>query len=276
MLGMFFYYHIILKRLFLKVYNEYELLPKFMQREIKMQASVDIHCHIMPGVDDGSRDMDTSLKMLEIAARDGITDVILTPHHKPLHHNVSVERNKIYTKRLQEAIDNAGINIRLYSGNEIYYSDETQRELEEGKICTLAGSEYVLVEFHSTNPYSAICNAVYQIQGAGFIPIIAHVERYSDIVEHPAYVEELIDKGCYIQINALSVMGKYGFGIKLFSKKLLKNRLVHFVATDAHDIKKRAPRMADCRAYIQRKYGKDYADRIFYDNAMSVIRGEIL
>ncbi len=241
-----------------------------------MQASVDIHCHIMPGVDDGSRDMDTSLKMLEIAAREGITDVILTPHHKPLHHNVSVERNKIYTKRLNEAVRSAGIDIRLYSGNEIYYSDETQRQLEEGMICTLADSEYVLVEFHPTNPYRAISNAVYQIQGAGFIPIIAHVERYSDIVSHPAYVEELINKGCYIQVNALSVMGKYGFGIKLFVKKLLKNTLVHFVATDAHDTKRRAPYMADCRSYIQRKYGKDYADRIFYENPMSVIRGRII
>ena len=241
-----------------------------------MQASVDIHCHIMPGVDDGSRDMDTSLKMLEIAAREGITDVILTPHHKPLHHNVSVERNKIYTKRLNEAVRSAGIDIRLYSGNEIYYSDETQRQLEEGMIGTLADSEYVLVEVHPTNPYRAISNAVYQIRGAGFIPIIAHVERYSDIVSHPAYVEELINKGCYIQVNALSVMGKYGFGIKLFVKKLLKNTLVHFVATDAHDTKRRAPYMADCRSYIQRKYGKDYADRIFYENPMSVIRGRII
>ena len=71
-------------------------------------------------------------------------------------------------------------------------------------------------------------------------------------------------------------MGKYGFGIKLFVKKLLKNRLVHFVATDAHDIRRRAPKLADCRSYIQRKYGKDYADRIFYNNPMSVIHGEII
>ncbi|MBR4832377.1 MAG: protein-tyrosine-phosphatase [Butyrivibrio sp.] len=241
-----------------------------------MQASVDIHCHIMPGVDDGSRDIATSLEMLRIAARSGITDVILTPHHKPMHHNVSPEHNRIYTEKLKETAEQYGIRIRLYPGNEIYYSDETQRELEEGKICTLAGSDYVLVEFHPTNPYRAISNAIYQVQGAGFIPIIAHVERYSDIVSHPAYVEELIDKGCYIQINAAAVMGDYGFGIKRFVKKLLKNRQVHFVATDAHDTARRAPRLAECRAYIERKFDKDYAERIFHDNPMSVIRNEII
>ena len=247
-----------------------------MQREIDMQASVDIHCHIMPGVDDGSRDIATSLEMLRIAARNGITDVILTPHHKPMHHNVSPEHNKVYTDKLREAAEQYGIRIRLYPGNEIYYSDETQRELEEGKICTMAGSDYVLVEFHPTNPYRAISNAVYQIQAAGYIPIIAHVERYSDIVSHPAYVQELIDKGCYIQVNASAIMGLYGFGIKWFAKKLLRNRQVHFVATDAHDTNRRAPHLADCRSLCERKYGKDYADKIFHDNAISVIRNETI
>lgn len=241
-----------------------------------MQASVDIHCHIMPGVDDGSRDMDTSIKMLKIAEKNGITDIILTPHHKPMHHNVSPEHNKVYKDRLQNVADKVGIKVRLYSGNEIYYSDETQRELENGKICTLAGSDYVLVEFHPTNPFSAINNAVYQVQGAGFIPVIAHVERYSDIVSHPAYVEELIDKGCYIQVNASSIIGKYGWGIKFFVKKLLKNRQVHFVATDAHDTGRRAPELADCRSYVERKYGREYANRIFFDNPISIIRGEII
>jgi protein-tyrosine phosphatase len=193
-----------------------------------------------------------------------------------MHHNVSPEHNVAYTSRLQQALEKEGLNIELFSGNEIYYSDETFRELEEGRISTLAGSDYVLVEFHPTNPYRAIHNAAYQVQAAGYIPIIAHVERYSDMVSKPARVEELVDMGCLIQVNASSIMGKFGFGISSYTKKLLKKRLVHFVATDAHDTGKRAPELLECRRYVDRKFGEDYGRRIFYDNPMSVINNETI
>ena len=241
-----------------------------------MKESIDIHCHLMPGVDDGAADIETSLEMLRIAARNNIGRMILTPHHKPMHHNISVLHNPVYTKALQEAGEKEGIKIKLYPGNEIYYSDETFSQLENGEVCTLAGSDYCLIEFHPTNPYKAIHNGLYQIQAAGFIPIIAHVERYSDIVSHPDYVEELVGMGCFVQINASSVMGKYGFGISHFTKKLLKRNLVHFVASDAHDTRNRAPQLMECRQYIARKYGEAYADLLFYDNPMSVINNEII
>ena len=241
-----------------------------------MQPSIDIHCHIMPGVDDGSHDLEMSLSMLRIAEKNGISHMILTPHHKPMHHNVSPAHNASYRKSLQEAARNKGINVKLFSGNEIYYCDETKDQLERGEICSLAGSDYVLVEFHPTNQYKAIQNAIFQVQSAGYIPIIAHVERYSDIVSHPARVEDMINMGCYIQVNASSVMGKYGFGISHFTRKLLKQELVHFVATDAHDDKTRAPELADCRSYIERKFGEDYAKAIFLINPANVIRNELI
>ena len=241
-----------------------------------LQPTIDIHCHIMPGVDDGSPDIATSLEMLRIADKNGITHLILTPHHKPMHHNVSPEHNVAYRKKLQEAAANAGIKAKLFSGNEIYYSDETMEELEAGKICSLAGSDYVLVEFHPTNPYKAIQNAANRVQAAGFIPIIAHVERYSDIVSHPARVSDLIEMGCFIQVNASSVMGKYGFGISHFTKKLLKENMVHFVASDAHDTGRRAPHLLDCRNYIERKFGEDYGKKLFFTNPANVIRNELI
>jgi protein-tyrosine phosphatase len=242
----------------------------------KLEPTIDIHCHILPGVDDGSPDMATSLEMLRIADKNGITHLILTPHHKPMHHNVSPEHNVVYRKKLQEAAKEAGIKAKLFSGNEIYYSDETMEELMEGKICSLAGSDYVLVEFHPTNPYKAIQNAVSRVQAAGFIPIIAHVERYSDIVSHPARVKDLIEMGSLIQVNASSIMGKYGFGISHFTKKLLKEELVHFVASDAHDTGRRAPNLLDCRNYVERKYGEDYGKKLFFTNPANVIRNELI
>ena len=242
----------------------------------KLEPTIDIHCHILPGVDDGSPDMATSLEMLRIAGKNGITHMILTPHHKPMHHNVSPEHNVAYRKRLREAAKDAGIEVKLFSGNEIYYSDETMEELMEGKICSLAGSDYVLVEFHPTNPYKAIQNAVSRVQAAGFIPIIAHVERYSDIVSHPSRVKDLIEMGSFIQVNASSIMGKYGFGISHFTKKLLKEELVHFVASDAHDTGRRAPNLLDCRNYVERKYGEDYGKKLFFTNPANVIRNELI
>ncbi len=242
----------------------------------KLQPTIDIHCHIMPGVDDGSPDMATSLEMLRIADKNGITHLILTPHHKPMHHNVSPEHNVAYRKELQEAAKAEGIKAKLFSGNEIYYSDETMEELIEGKICSLAGSDYVLVEFHPTNPYKAIQNAVSRVQAAGFIPIIAHVERYSDIVSHPVRVSDLIEMGCFIQVNASSVMGKYGFGISHFTRKLLKQQLIHFIASDAHDTGRRAPQLLDCRNYVERKFGEDYAKKLFFTNPANVIRNELI
>ncbi len=241
-----------------------------------IQPTIDIHCHIMPGVDDGSPDMATSLEMLKIADKNGITHLILTPHHKPMHHNVSPEHNVLYRKKLQEAAKEAGIRAKLFSGNEIYYSDETMEELLQGKICSLAGSDYVLVEFHPTNPFKAIQNAMNRVQASGYIPIVAHVERYSDIVEKPERVGDLIDMGCLIQVNASSIMGKYGFGISHFTKKLLKENYVHFIASDAHDTGRRAPKLLECREYVERKYGEEYAKKLFFTNPANVIRNETI
>ncbi len=241
-----------------------------------IQPTIDIHCHIMPGVDDGSPDMAPSLEMLKIADKNGITHLILTPHHKPMHHNVSPEHNVLYRKKLQEAAKEAGIRAKLFSGNEIYYSDETMEELLQGKICSLAGSDYVLVEFHPTNPFKAIQNAMNRVQASGYIPIVAHVERYSDIVEKPERVGDLIDMGCLIQVNASSIMGKYGFGISHFTKKLLKENYVHFIASDAHDTGRRAPKLLECREYVERKYGEEYAKKLFFTNPANVIRNETI
>jgi protein-tyrosine phosphatase len=117
---------------------------------------------------------------------------------------------------------------------------------------------------------------MYRVQGAGYVPIVAHVERYSDIVGHPDRVGDLLDMGCYIQVNASSIMGKYGFGISHFTKRLLKEERVHFVASDAHDAKGRSPQLLDCRRYVEKKFGEEYAKRIFCVNAANVIRnGEI-
>ncbi len=241
-----------------------------------MVPSIDIHCHILPGVDDGSPNTESSLKMLKTAISEGTKGLILTPHHKPMHHNVSPGHLLDYTEELMQRAHEHGINVQLFPGNEIYYSDSAVRELESGIASTLAGSRYALIEFHPTDMYKTIHNALYAVQSAGFLPVLAHVERYADMAKHIKYVDDLVDMSVHIQVNANNIMGKYGLGIRHFTRELLKREMVHFVATDAHDNASRAPHLLECRDYVEGKLGEEYALRIFHDNAMKVLKDQVI
>ncbi len=237
---------------------------------------IDIHSHILPGIDDGAKDMETSLKMLRTAAEEGIKEVILTPHYKPGHRNASPETVRKLTMKLQEKVLESGLKMTLLTGNEIFYHRGMAGLLSAGRVCTLADTDSVLVEFFPAEEYAEIRSGVYQIRAEGYRPVLAHAERYQNVCRDTKYVEELIHMGAYIQINAGSIMGNYGFGTKQFCKRLLKKELVHFVATDAHDTGRRAPYLRDCGKYLVSKFGETYADNILYGNARRILSGDYL
>lgn len=241
-----------------------------------MSSYIDIHSHILPQIDDGAKNIDMSIKMLRIAQQNGIYSIILTPHNKPMHHNASPEKIRSLTDEVQEAANKKEIAIRLYVGNEIYYRSNILEILEERKASTLADSMYVLVEFGPMDDFDYIRNGIYQLLSGGFRPILAHVERYGSVASSVERVRELVKMGCYIQINAGSVMGQYGFGTKKFTRQILKQGLVHFVATDAHDDVRRRPCLLDCAKYIDKKFGEDYAEKILKENPEKVINNEYI
>lgn len=241
-----------------------------------MSSYIDIHSHILPQIDDGAKNIDMSIKMLRIAQQNGIRNIILTPHNKPMHHNASPEKIRSLTDGLQEAADRAGIEIRLYVGNEIYYRSNILEILDEKRASTLAESMYVLIEFGPMDDFDYIRNGIYQVLSGGYRPILAHVERYGSIASSVERVREIVNMGCYIQINAGSVTGQYGFGTKKFVRQILKQRLVHFVATDAHDDVKRKPCLSDSAKYIEKKLGEDYAEQILKENPEKVIANEYI
>ncbi len=144
-----------------------------------METYIDIHCHILPGIDDGSDSLETSLEMLYMADRDGISQIILTPHNKPWHTNIDRTEMKVRVDQLQERLCEDGLAIRLYTGSELYYRDGLAEEIEQGKAGTLADSQYVLVEFDPLADYDYIRNGVYALLSGGYYPIIeigrAHV-----------------------------------------------------------------------------------------------------
>lgn len=241
-----------------------------------MDSYIDIHSHILPQIDDGAENFDVSMEMLRIAWNDGIREIILTPHNKPAHHNAGPEKIKQLMQNLQDKARGEGMDIIFHTGNEMYYGSDMIEKLDEGRAGTMAGSAYVLIEFGMGDDIDHIRYGLYEALSHGFRPILAHVERYGRMLTKIERVEDLIQMGCYIQVNAGSIMGEFGFGARQFTKKLLSQRLVHFVATDAHDTGKRRPVLGDCAKYIRRKYGDDYANRLLVENPMRVINDEYI
>lgn len=238
-----------------------------------MNCYIDIHSHILPGLDDGAKNFDISLRMLRRAEEEQISDMILTPHYKPMRHNSSPDRVEDVLYELEERKQAAGISVQLYLGNEIYYSSEVIPALREGKAFTMAGSSYVLTEFNPGEDYAYIRDAAYSLLAEGYSPILAHIERYECLMDKKVRVEELYDMGCCLQVNASSITGDNGMECKRNAKWLLKREYVHFVASDCHDDKRRMPGLAEAAAYVSRKYGEAYCGRIFRDNANALLRG---
>ncbi|MDD2971677.1 MAG: protein-tyrosine-phosphatase [Lachnospiraceae bacterium] len=232
---------------------------------------IDIHSHILPGLDDGAADVAESLNMLKIAYENEITAIIVTPHNKANRHNASKQTIEKRAGELQCYADEHAYGMRIYSGAELYYRSELVELLNQDKVCTMAGSAYVLVEFSPMDDYAYIRDGLYNILSAGYRPIIAHVERYQSVMKDQNVVDTLIDMGCYVQVNVGSVMGRFGFRTKNDAKKLLKNGRVHFLATDAHNATERAPEMKNCIYKLYRKYDEKYIDDLIYKNARKVI-----
>lgn len=239
---------------------------------MKKERYIDIHSHILPGVDDGAGSMEESLCMLRQAQEQGIGTIILTPHQKPERKCVTVSGLQRRILQLREEMENRHIDVQLYPGSECLYHHGLAKQLEQGEICTLAGSQYVLTEFMPDEDWQYIRNGLYGLVCEGYRPVIAHVERYIQLSAKLDRIQELIDMGCYIQINAGSVSGSFGFGMKRAVRRLLKEEMVHFVATDAHrGSGKRSVQLDACTAYLNKKCGTEYVNRLLWENAFCIL-----
>lgn len=239
-----------------------------------MEGFVDIHTHILPGVDDGARDLSQSLELLKAASGQGIGAVLLTPHYRGRYQgNVRGKLTAVF-EELCKAAKSVCPDLELYLGCEVGYELDVSEKITEGSVLTLNNTHYVLLEFQEKSFRSRIMDGVLEVLNFGYIPIIAHAERYEAFRNRPQLVEEVAELGALVQINAQSVMGKGGFGVKRFCHKLLKAHLVHFVATDSHDMKERRPELKLCYQFIRKKYGQAYADALFIHNGRAVLAGE--
>lgn len=241
-----------------------------------MKGYFDVHCHILPGIDDGAADMQETLRMLEIAYAQGIRYMITTPHFHPKRGEADVAVIVSVWEQVQELVRAHFPDMRLYKGNEVYYRENATELLKEGRLHTMAGSDYVLVEFSTTVSGEQVKRAAGQIQMAGYLPVIAHIERYGELTGNYALIDELAEAGVYFQVNVGSVMGEMGGAVRRFIKKLIKKDRVHFIGTDAHDAKYRLPEMKKCAEYLSRKFDEDTAEMLLYYNPMMMVKNKMI
>jgi len=242
-----------------------------------MNELTDVHCHILPGLDDGAKSRGMMEEMMTMAYQNGMTAMIATSHYNPVCYHYT---KRDYMQRLmlaQIVASDVSPRFRVYSGNEIFYrSEQTLEALKSGDALTLADSDYVLTEFAPFQNFDFIKNAVSQLVVHGYFPIIAHVERYECLHENMDRVEELRRNGAFIQVNASHLMGNTGHKMKTFIQKLLKKDAVHFIATDAHNTSNRAPEIKSCAAFVAKKYGMDMYRRIFLENPQAIIQKQLI
>lgn len=232
---------------------------------------VDMHSHILPELDDGSQSMEESLQMMKLAYDSGIRRIIATPHYKRGRRNASAQTIMNRIEQLEELARQQGYDISLYPGNEIYYFEGLAEALENGEVLTMNGTDRVLIEFSPNEQFTYIRNAFDEVIGAGYVPIMAHIERYECMVSTPELVYELKDMGVEIQSNASSIDGKYGKTIQKYLMKLLKEEMIDYVGTDAHNAESRKPNMENCYNVLQKKVTPEYLAAIISMNAEELI-----
>ena len=222
----------------------------------------DIHSHVIWGVDDGAEAEEETFRMLREAAEDGISRIICTPHVTPGVWEFPEERFQEHFRKAEEYIAREGLGILLQAGAEVLYTDSTPRLIREGKIATLAGTRYLLVEFSPTDTKDHIYGAVQKIAGTGMIPVIAHMERYP-CIRKAGEARELKQRfGAMIQINARSLVRKQPLLRRKFFDSLFREGLCDFIATDTHAMEGRGTCMKAGVEAVRQKYGEEPARKI--------------
>lgn len=235
---------------------------------------IDIHCHILPGVDDGAKDLYESLEMARIAESDGIKTIINTSHYHPDFEYVVGDKLLEALNNFNNKLKENNINVNVLIGNELYYSDDLLEYMDKKEFFTLNNSKYILIEFSPTRFPKNLCDVIYEIKIRGYVPILAHVERYSEVQENTNLINEAIKEGALIQVNASSVLGKGPSQCNKVCEVLLKHNMVHFVGSDAHGSNRRRPLIKDAHEYVYKKYGESRAKMLFLDNPDSIINNK--
>lgn len=235
----------------------------------------DMHNHILPGIDDGSRNFEESIKMIKAQYKAGVTDIIVTPHYIE-GSNYTADNNKKaeLVETLKEKLKEENIDVNLYLGNEIYITENIVELLENNKISTQNGSKYILVEIPLMG-YRLDTPIIFQrLIDYGYKPILAHPERYSIYMKKPDKILELLDLGVLLQSNYMSVIGKYGREEEKLVKYYLANGWVTFLSSDMHRVNNVSRNVKKVKKVLKKIISEDEIDDLFDINIEKVINNE--
>jgi protein-tyrosine phosphatase len=233
---------------------------------------IDLHCHLLPGIDDGSKDLAMSLAMARVAAADGISIIACTPHILPGVYNNNGPTIRRAVARLAESIAGAGISIVLVTGADVHIAPDLDVQLRDGRALTLNNSRYLLLEppHHVLPPrFEAL---IFGLQAAGYFPILTHPERLSWLEGHYDLIGRLVSSSVLMQITAGSVMGRFGRRPRYWAERMLDEGLCHLLATDAHNTEQRAPRMADACDFVAQRLGDDEAINLVLRRPQGILK----
>jgi len=203
---------------------------------------IDLHCHILPGLDDGPESLDESLSMAETALRDGIRTVVATPHMLNGLYENELWRVRTALSDLEKALAEKGLLLRLRVGGDVHVTPGMVEAVRSGRAVTIDnGGKYLLLELPSQSVPPGIKEEIFQLKIHGITPVITHPERNPSVFQDVSFLEELVSMGALAQVTAMSVTGEFGQDVQRLSRTLLKRRLVHVIASDAHSATNRPP-----------------------------------
>lgn len=242
---------------------------------------IDIHSHIIFDVDDGPKTPEDSRALLQYAYDQGVRTIVSTSHRRKGMFETPEEKIATNFRQVQEIAKEVADDLTILYGAEIYFTSDILDKLDQKIIPTLGGTSYALIEFSMTTPWKEIHKGLSDVLRLGITPVVAHIERYHALENEEKKVQDLINMGCYIQINSSSVLKPKLFGEKYkFMKKraqyFLDRDLVHFVASDMHNLDARPPYMEEAYKIIQKKYGRERARDLFVENQRLLLKDNII
>lgn len=235
---------------------------------------VDVHCHILPGFDDGAATLKDALAMAKIAVSSGVTDLVVTPHFPGEAASLQrlgklVDRYKL----LQQALHKEKIPLQLHLGAEILCLPETPLLAARKALPTIADTSYILTEFHFDVSAEYMNDMLHALSSAGYTPVIAHPERYEAVQRTPRLAAYWFQRGYVLQLNKGSLLGYFGKRVQSTAIGLLEGGLVHMIATDAHSPERRTTNMRHLRSWLQNRCSEAYISLLLEENPARLIKG---
>jgi protein-tyrosine phosphatase len=232
---------------------------------------VDIHSHILPGIDDGAQSLDESLAMLAVASSSGTTDIVATPHANSSY----VYDEQTIDKLIGDLSSQLGNSIRIHRGCDFHLNfDNLSNALKNPGKFTVNGGRYLMVELPDIASLPVMRTVLDRLLAVRIVPIITHPERNSPLCANLPELETWVRDGCLLQVTALSFAGRFGQTAQRTTETLMDSGMVHFVASDAHDCIDRSPNLSLAYQHVAQRWGSEFATALFTDNPMAVVMDE--